>query len=414
MNKLISASLIYTSTNVINRLLPFLLLPFLTSALNKNEYGIISMTEVFINIMLPIISLNSFGAISRKYYDKISDFGSYLYTSIILNILMFLIFSLIFYLFSNLFTKLLGFELKWIVVCLLIVFLKSIFQTHLTMLQITNQPMTYGILQILNTLVNFSLTIYLILNLNFRWDGRLVSQIIGFGIFAIISLYLLNRKYKLINYQKEYAKDIVSFGVPLIPHSLGGMLITMSDRIIITNMVGLAATGVYAVGTQIGMVIWMIQDAFNKAWIPFLFNKLKNPTSDNKLLIVKITYIYIIVISILTLALYLSSSIIVDIFIDDKYKEATKYIGLIGLGYAFNGIYKMVSGPLFYFRKTYILSYVTALTAILNIVLCIIFIKLFGTIGAAISTCLSFFIGMVVVWYFSNKEYKLPWDLKGE
>ncbi|UOB21228.1 lipopolysaccharide biosynthesis protein [Macrococcus armenti] len=414
MNKLLSASLIYTSTNIINRLLPFLLLPFLTSVLNKHEYGIISMTEVFINIMLPIISLNAFGAISRKYYDKINDFGSYIYTSIILNIFMFIFFSIIFLVFSRLFTKLLGFELKWIVVCLLIVFLKSIFQTHLTLLQITNKPMTYGILQILNTIINFALTIYLILNLNFRWDGRLISQIIGFSIFAIFSWYVLNKKYSLRNYQKEYAKDIMSFGVPLIPHSLGGMLITMSDRIIITSMVGLAATGVYAVGTQIGMIIWMVQDAFNKAWIPFLFSKLKNPSKVNNLMIVKITYIYIIVILMLTLLLYLSSNMIVDIFIDSKYKDATQYIGLIGLGYAFNGIYKMVSGPLFYFRKTYILSYVTAITAILNIILCILFIKLFGTIGAAISTCLSFFIGMVVVWYFSNREYKLPWNLRGE
>ena len=53
-----------------------------------------------------------------------------------------------------------------------------------------------------------------------------------------------------------------------------------SDRIILMSILGATATGIYAVGYQIGMIISVLVTAFNKA---YLFKTLSNnPTYENK------------------------------------------------------------------------------------------------------------------------------------
>ena len=40
-------------------------------------------------------------------------------------------------------------------------------------------------------------------------------------------------------------------------------------------MVNVAATGLYSVGYQVGMIIGLLANSFNLTWSPFLYEKLK-------------------------------------------------------------------------------------------------------------------------------------------
>ena len=84
-------------------------------------------------------------------------------------------------------------------------------------------------------------------------------------VFAGIALVILSRDGWLkFNIKKQYMQSALSFGIPLIPHTLGGILIGFTDRLFITKMVGLEATGIYTVGFQVGMIIGLIEDSFIK------------------------------------------------------------------------------------------------------------------------------------------------------
>ncbi|GAB1400783.1 hypothetical protein MASR1M66_22380 [Aminivibrio sp.] len=66
---------------------------------------------------------------------------------------------------------------------------------------------------------------------------------------------LLQKKWLSFSFDKAYLAHALRFGIPLIPHSLAGILNTSIDRLFITHMVGIADTGLYTVGYQIGTVI---------------------------------------------------------------------------------------------------------------------------------------------------------------
>jgi Na+-driven multidrug efflux pump len=84
----------------------------------------------------------------------------------------------------------------------------------------------------------------------------------------------------------------------------------------------------------------------------------------------------------------------------------------ISLGFAFNGMYKMVSVYFFYLEKTKQLAYVTILVSLLNILLNYLWIPVFGFKGAAFATMTSMLIQFLVTWFWSTKIIKLPWLLK--
>ena len=68
-SKLFKSSGIYTITSLINASIPFLLIPLLTKKLSTEEYGILSMTTIVLNILTPLVGFSAVGSINRKYFD---------------------------------------------------------------------------------------------------------------------------------------------------------------------------------------------------------------------------------------------------------------------------------------------------------------------------------------------------------
>lgn len=409
---LIKSSGIYTLANIINKSIPFFLLPVLTSYLTPTDYGIVSMFTVLLGIVLPFMGLNSNASISRKFYDDNKDFSLYLSTALYILIASSFFVLLIFVIFSNEIAQVSGFPKDYMLLVVLGGFGNSIIQLTLTLWRVREKPVQFGIFQIAQTILNVVISLILVVGAAQGWQGRVNGQLIAISVFACIGLLFVIKKEKIkFNYSMEYAKDLVSYGVPLIPHALGAFIITMTDRIFITNMIGINETGVYTVAFQIGMIIQLLQDSFNKAWIPYLFSNLKEGTEKIKQKLVKITYIYFVIILLITILLSVLAPFVVNVFIGEAFSGSIQYILWISLGFAFNGMYKMVTGVIFYEKKTRILSFLTFTTAILNIILNYWFIKMNGTIGAAQATSLSFFITFILSWILAQRVYPLPWKL---
>jgi len=217
------------------------------------------------------------------------------------------------------------------------------------------------------------------------------------------------REYIKFSFNKKYIKDALFFGIPLIPHALGGWIITGIDRIFINSMVGVAATGIYTVGYQVGMIIGLLAHSFNLAWAPFLYEKLKENNYSTKIKIVKFTYLYNIGIIFLALALSFIAPYFLKYFVSENFYFSYKYVIWIALANAFSGMYLMVVNYIFYVKKTYVLAWITFFSAFINIILNYFFIKANGAIGAAQATTLTALLQFALTWILSVRCFKMPW-----
>lgn len=404
---------IYVFSQIINASIPFLLLPIITRYLTPEEFGIYSMFKVVAGLVFSFIGIGINGAITKVYYEKQKkELAKYIANSFFLvtlnSILMFLLFSIL----PGFFSSVTIIPEQWLWSVILVSYGKVLFQVTLVIWQVQNKPFKYATFQIVQTALNFGMNLWFVIALGLNWQGAVLAETIAFFGFGFIGLIILQVNGWLnFRINKQDINHIIKFGAPLIPHVIGMYIITASDRFLITNLIGVRETGIYAVGYQIGMIIMIIQDSFNKAWVPWLFSNLKAGSLDLKSKIVKFTYVYYIVILLMALGLSAISPLIIKIFIGPGYEAAGQFVVWLAIGYAFNGMYKMVTNYIFYVEKTYYLAYVTFLTAILNLVISYILIKLAGAVGAAQATAISYFISFLLTWYISNKVYPMPWSV---
>ena len=162
---------------------------------------------------------------------------------------------------------------------------------------------------------------------------------------------------------------------------------------------------------MVGQIIGLLQTSFNQAWVPWVFQKLKVGKKEDKLRMVKITYLYIIGILIAVFFLWLIMPVIYMFFGKD-FQAGMDLVLWVALGFAFNGMYKMVSVYIFYLEKTMIIAFASFGVAIMNVVLNFVFIPEYGPQGAAVATMMSMGTQFFVIWFIASRLIKMPWLLK--
>jgi len=411
-SSLFRASGIYTITSIINAGIPFLLLPILTRYLSPEEYGIVAMFSLLVSIFGVFTGLSVHGAINRVYFEKEIKFKEYVANCVfILVISSTLVFSFAF-IFREFISLISGVPKNWVLVAVILSFFQFLILSILAIYQARMRAKEYSFIQIGQSFLSALLTIFLIVILGLKWEGRLLAQFFAIFSFGIFSFILLNKYWTEWRFNIDYIKHALKFGIPLIPHATAGMFMVATDRFIIKNLLGLKDAGIYTAGLQIGMIIHILTTSFNRAYGPWLFEKLNKNDEQIKIKIVKFTYLYFILILGFAIVFGLFSEPLVKIMLGRDFVSSSEVVFWIALGNSFDGMYYMVVNYIFYAYKTYILAWITFFGGLFNVIVTFILTKINGIVGAAQAYAITLFITFILVWLLSAKVYKMPWRLR--
>lgn len=401
--------IVYTFSSLLSSALPFLLLPFLTHVLTKADYGILSNFTGLLALVRPMVGINFEAAYSRQYYKKEIDIPTYLSTGFTIQFILAIIISLLLLLFEDFVQAKTGIDAIYIRLVALYCFFFGIVEVILTRWRLMEKVWYFALFRILRTLVEVALTVLFILVYGMHYDGRIIA-IIATAVLALIPVLGVISSSGLVSFRfnKEYARHMLRYGIPLIPHALGATVLAYSDKIIITNEISLEANGVYSVAFQVGMIIGLVQNSFNQAWVPWFYKSLSEVTEPIKKKIVRITYLYYIGLTVITVGLVFGTPIIYMV-LGKEFEAGSSLVSWVALGFLFNGMYKMVVNYLFYTEKTFTIGMITVFAAVINITLNFILIDYYGLTGAAMATCITFFLQFVSVWLFAQASFKMPW-----
>lgn len=407
-------SIIFVLGDILNKSVPFFMLPVLTRYLTPEGYGKVAMFTVLVSILFVFVGLTIHGAINVNYFRlNKSQLKVYISnTMMILAVSASIIFVFV-WIFSPYLLKKILLERQWLLIAVVLAAAQFLTTVNLGLWMIDEKPKFYTIYQITQTLLTSALSILFVVGYNMGWEGELLAISLGTVTFSIISMgFIYKRGYFLWEFNKEYTVDALKFGIPLIPHTLSGWIKTGADRVIIMYVLGSAVVGVYSVAYQISMVILVLVTALNKAWIPYLFKTLSSkPSFSEKIKIVKFTYVYFIIVIVIAFIFTIIAQLLIPYFLGEKFILASEYIIYFSMAFSFQGMYFMIGNYIFYVKKTHILSYVSLLSAVIHMLLLYLFLEKYGIIGAAYTTCISAFITFILVWYLSAKVYPMPWNI---
>lgn len=403
---------VYGLSTLLNSAIPFFLIPILTRYLSPNDYGVVSMFGTILSFLGVFIGFGVISAVARKYIEKDQfDFQSYLGNCLALFLASAFVAAILISVFIDQIEELTTVPAVWIWAAFGCSLCQFLIQMVLLLWQMGMRAIQYAIFQVSQTLIVALLSILFVVSLGWEWRGRLYAQVFTAGFFALFSLGILfHQKWVSFRINRIFLKHALAFGLPIIPHSLGWVLIEITDRLLLTNLVGVADTGVYSVGLRIGMILSLVCEAANKAWMPWIFEQLKNATSERRFYIVKLTYALMAGLVVVAIGSALVAPWFMHFFVGKEFQGATQYILWLSLASCFNGFYLLVANYIFYEQKTYWLSIGSFLIAIVNAVASYTFIVMNGTIGAAQGTCLSFFIGFIFTWLLAARVHPMPWN----
>ena len=409
--QIIKNSSIYLGSSMLNKMIPFLLLPIMTSYLSAEEYGVLAIYVVFISFYSAFIGMAIQTNISKNFFKVSKENLSLIIGNILIILFSTFILALLFSYFLTLFfDTIFSIPTNWFLVIPFISAMMMINELNTTILRNEQRAYMFGIFEISNTFIKMSLTIVFLVVFSLNWYSQVLGTLMGSVIFFLVGIfYMKQRAYISVKLNKEKIKSILSISLPLIPHVIGGVVIAMSDRLFIEQMVGIEAVGVYSVGYMFGMVVLLFTDAFIKAWSPWFYKAIENPTAEKKIKIVKYSYIYIVSIFILAIIISRAGEWILPYVVDEKFYNAKEYIVWIALGYAIHGVYKIFFPYLVHINKTKILAFSTLLAAVINLVLNYFFIKYYGAIGAAYATIVSFLVSTILVFLYQKNHLDMPW-----
>lgn len=366
--RILKDSFIYLIGELINKALPFLLLPYLTRKLGVEGFGELSYYLTILALLGIFIGLSQEGAVTRYFYfygNKAIDLivrAGYLY-----NILFSTVCLIIAWILKS----------EIIAYITLIATFNSFLSVQLALRQAQKQPIPYIMIQFLSSV---SLVVFTVLMLEYvasdRVINRLLALLLSSALVFFITYFFINksfkisRKFSLENY-KSALIYIFSFGIPLILHQLSFFIKGQLDRLFIYEQYSKAELGIYSAGVQVAAVLPIVLMALNKAIVPYYYQKLK----EKKLSIqsIKKYTLYCMPLCIIPalIGFVLPESVYVW-FLGEKYAESKYYVVMYLLGYGANLPYLMLVNYLFFYAKNKLIASVTFISSIFYVVLMIV------------------------------------------
>jgi len=412
----VSQASTYFLARIINALIPFLLLPILTRYLEPSEYGQVALFQVWVALTGAICGLSVHGAAARKYFDYDNPeqhMGEYIAACLVLLVSSTTVLLLFAALLSGWLSELIALPRIWILIGVLFAFCNFLIQLRLGQWQVRKQPKKFGAFQISCSLMNMFLSLVLVVVMNFGVIGYLTAYTVSIVLFGVAALILLNRDHLIKKvWRPDLMREAARFGVPLIPHIVGAFLLLTIDRAVIGARLGLDAAGYYMVAAQLALAMNLILDSINKAYVPWLFERLKRDNPDEKRSIVIMTYGYnLFLLSGAALAFVIGDDLLVFIA-GERFAASGKLVAWLVLAQAFRGMYYMVCSYIFYANKTGVIAKITITTGLLNVLLLFVMIDSFGLIGAAWAMCISMVFQWLVTWRSASLLVSMPWSLE--
>ncbi|AZP04909.1 lipopolysaccharide biosynthesis protein [Jeotgalibaca ciconiae] len=393
-NKLIGNSLIFTIGSFGSKIISFIMVPFYTHLLSAEEYGIVDLIITTISFLIPLTTLELGQAALRFGIDiKSEDENSNVFS----NISMYgIVVSL-----TILILGLLGISIYQpknnLLLLFLILLIFSIFNTlysqYIRGIGLIKQFALNGILM---TLITVSSNIIFIVILKYKIEGYILSLIFS-NVFSTLYLFYSAegiKKVKKFAPDQKLMKKMLKFSIPIIPDTAMWWIITGSARYFILIFIGSAANGIYAVASKIPSIISLVTGIFSQAWQISYFEEYGSEDKDT--FYSKVFNVYSMALFTIGSATIVVIKPLIKFLVEESFYESWKITPLLVVAVIYQSLSNFI-GTNYTASKETKGTLITSVTAGgVSLITSIIFVPIFGMIGAGLSSVVCFFFMFII------------------
>lgn len=402
MNKLklfIENFLVYGLGGIISKIIPLIMVPVVTRIMPSTEYfGISDLSNTVVSFASAVAVMGMYDAMYRMFFEKEDEkykkriCSTALMFTLLTSLLVFVV-MLIFkksiaqYFFGN---------AKYAYVVYLSAIATLVGATNSIISAPTRMQNNRKIFLITNTispLLSYSVSIPMLLAGHYIIALPMAAVISG--VTMEITFGVLNRKWFAPRlFDVKLLKQLLVIAIPLLPNFLIYWIFNSCDKVMITNLVGIGAAGIYSVGSKLGNCSQLIYTAFAGGWQYFAFVTMKE---DNQVESNSIIFEYLGIISFATTAFVCAcSSLIFKILFSKEYYSGYLIAPYLFLAPLLQMLFQVACNQFLIIKKTWPNFFILSVGAIINVFMNFYLIPILGIEGASIATLMGYIISNII------------------
>jgi len=404
---------IYAVGIVISRIITIVMIPIYTKCLTPAEYGVLELLGLTTDLMSTSIGMGMTAAVGRFYfkYEDNADRHAVISTSLLGVVTVMAITALSCILFSEGFSNLLFSTAEYASsfrVMFLTMFLSSAIEIPLIFLRVKQRSVAFVIINLVKLVLQLGLNIYFLVYLKMGILGVLYSGLIG---TAIVAGYLAYTAFRETGIRFDFGiyKEMLRFGAPLIMAELSVFGLSYADHYLLNYLGDLTIVGLYALAYKFGMMVASLFTApFRSIWTTRMFEIAKQ--EDGHKVYARVTTYFLMGSLTISLGMSCIAKDALRVMADASYWSAYHIVPLIAVSHVAVGLISVAGVGLLIQHKTKLIAFSTTAALIVNLIMCFALIPVWGAVGAALATLVSFIVRLAIDTYNSQKLFHVSYD----
>ncbi len=406
----VKASLWFLICGFLQKGVSMITTPIFTRLFTPEQFGVYSVYQSWHSIVSIIAGLNlAAGVYTRGLVKNEDDQDRFSSSMLGLSLTSSLICMAVYYIFNPVFNKLLDMSMLMMSAMFITIILSNAYTFWANRERVNFKYKKLALLTVINVVANPVFGVIAVMNSpeNLKVEARVLTIVaVDLIIFGWI-YFSIFRKGKTF-YHKQYWKYAIAFNLPLIPHYLSQIVLSHSDRIMISNINGDSAAGLYSVAYSLAYVMHIFNSSVSSTMNPWIYKSIKKGNIKE---IGKVSYLVLLLLAVLNLALIIFAPEIMMVFAAPEYASAVWVIPPVAASVFFMFMYNMFATFEYYYEKTKFVMLASVISAALNIALNYVFLNMFkgyenGYIAAAYTTLVCYIISSLAHYLFMRRVTK--------
>jgi O-antigen/teichoic acid export membrane protein len=411
-------TIIYGLGNIAVKVVGLVLIPIFTDKkyFPIDDFGVLGMLEATGLILTAALASGLPQSLTRWYWDtdhKANQKGIF-FMSVTSQIVITVIFCLLLIPLSRTISQIIFSKPEWSKVIILIIIasgIQSINNLINTLMRLQSKSVLYSVTNLIKLFTVLSLTIYFIIPKRMGLEGIYLAQVIGNGLIVLILAGYTIRNSRIF-FDKNIFRSMNVYGFPLLLANISAALLTVVDKYSLNSMTILKSVALYTMATKVTSVIKLVfADSIKLAIGPMMIKRMNDP--DNKRFYSKVLLYtsYVMMFAIIGISLF-SFEAIKIISGSKEFWGSVVIIPVLALSVFFVNMRDVTVYGLHLTKKTRIIGIIVFFTTLISIILNILLIPVWDITGAAMATLLSQFFYWLVCYYFSQKAFFVPYEIR--
>lgn len=406
---LLSLTLIYTIGNLSSKLIGFVLVFFTTYYLTREQVGQFDLILITVNLFIPMVSIQLSDAGLRWLLgaeNEESTIKKTITSICFFYVISITVFSVLYQIYSTIepspYSVYLNIQLALQI--LYIFFQQTIRGLGFNRLYASNS--------VINAFLYCGLAVFLLTSFNLKVEALLLANVLALSITSV-QLFFRAKLYRYISvdyFSWNHLKELLKYGIPLMPNSLSWWAMSSANRYFILLYIGAYANGIFAISYKIPTIMTMLVGIFSLAWQEKSILTYASEERDKYYTDIFKKYLGIIFsVSFLIVSV---NQLFIKIAVSKEFFESYRYTPILILSTIFNSIASFYGTGFLGAKKTRGLLISSILGGGITVLVSLVLIPYLGLFGASFSILLGYIVLLCLRIYQSKEIFNIEFPYR--